>query len=103
MRNGHALSPITAPGAPPDAEAAFPGAKVIDADKPLFCVRCDPLLIATYTRLWDQGAPVAELVEVLEQRRGTITRRTWPDGRQEWACCRCGRAAYCGLMVRDCE
>jgi hypothetical protein len=75
-----------------DVLREFRGAKVIAENKPLFCDHCDEVLKAHYKREYESGAPVKELVRLIEKRRGRITRRTWPDGRpDEWACHRCGR------------
>lgn len=73
----------------------FPGAKIkiIASNKPLFCQHCDPKLIPEYRRRYDAGAPVADLVAILDHRRGKIIERTWPD-RREWACHRCGRELF---------
>src|SRR5262249_23880448 len=72
-----------------DVLRVFPGAKALK--KPLFCNPCDKALIAQYECLY-QSAPVADLVALLNKRRGVIVPRTWPDGRREWACHVCGRS-----------
>ena len=64
----------------------FPGAKVAEVDKPLFCIHCDRICPEDITRLL-----ISELTVLLEKRRGKIIDRVWPDGRHEWACHSCGR------------
>ena len=58
-----------------DALQIFPGAKVFAVNKPLCCQHCDK----DHVPSWRRG--------------GKIVERVWPDGRREWACHFCGRAA----------
>ena len=69
--------------------AEFPGAKLIAAEKPLFCDHCDRRVIPQYRRAYTAGSPTRELVAILGRRRGKIIERTWSNGRREWACHYC--------------
>jgi hypothetical protein len=68
-----------------DVLAVFPGASIVnengheepspDRKDTLRCEHCDKPHIPS----WRRG--------------GNIVKRSWPDGKQEWACNYCGRAA----------
>ena len=68
----------------------FTGGKIVAEKRPLFCHHCDPTLLREYEERYD-AAPVAELVALIDKRRGNIVEAVWPDGRREWQCHRCGR------------
>src|ERR1051325_6786446 len=63
----------------------------VTKDCPLFCHHCDVDLASEYQCAWDNHAPVQELSALIQMRRGAIVERTWPDGRRDWMCHRCGR------------
>ena len=58
-----------------DVVRVFEGARVIAENKPISCQYCDKQNIPD----WRRG--------------GEIIQRIWPDGRHDWACHLCGRAA----------
>src|SRR5688500_9741409 len=74
-------------------EGIFRGAKVVAVNRPLFCPSCDKFLSTEYQKAFDAGAPVRDLVGILSRRRGKTVHRELPDGRTDWACSCCGRAA----------
>src|SRR5262249_8444634 len=47
------------------AKRELPGAQVVAVNKPLFCRHCDRLLAVNYTRAYDSGRPVVELLALL--------------------------------------
>lgn len=53
----------------------FPGARIVAENKPQLCGHCSKDNVPE----WRRG--------------GNIVPRTWPDGRAEWCCHFCGRAA----------
>lgn len=76
-----------------DVIQVFGGGIIEAKDRPLFCAHCDSELIPEYQGLWNAHAPTDDLVAVLEKRRGKIVEATWPNGRRQWQCSYCGRAA----------
>jgi hypothetical protein len=68
----------------------YPSSRVAAENKPLFCQHCDKKLIQVYEQVYST-APMSDLVALLNQSRGKIVERVWPD-RREWACNYCGRA-----------